>query len=84
MNRLSVTDMLKVARSRVLVGSMYKHYKGDRYEVKNIVLHEKTVKPLVVYQDTKNHNLIWARDFDDFCSTVRVDGKDVPRFSLMV
>jgi hypothetical protein len=83
MNRLSVTDLIKVARSRVLVGSTYKHYKGNLYEVKDVVLYEKTIRPLVVYQDTINHDLVWARDFDEFCSAVRLNGKDIPRFSLM-
>jgi len=67
----------------VLIGSTYQHYKGDLYEVKDVVLYEKTIQPLVVYQDTKNHDLVWARNFDDFCSAVRIDGKDIPRFKLM-
>lgn len=83
MNKLSNTNILKLYRSNVLIGSTYQHYKGSLYQIKDIVLYEKTVKPLIIYQDKSNLDLIWARDFDDFFCNVTIDNHEIPRFKLV-
>ena len=83
MNRQAVYDSLNKARTIVKLGKVYRHYKGGLYRVVDIVLCEKTLEPMVVYQDIINMNLTWVRNFDDFRINVSDNGDTVPRFSLI-
>ena len=40
---------------------IYKHYKGNIYEVIGIGKHIETLEELVVYRSIKNENEIWLR-----------------------
>jgi hypothetical protein len=77
--RLAV--LLAEAKTRIKVGSIYKHYRGKTFEIKDIALEESTVQPIVVYKDTFTE-LTWVRQLDDFCSNVQLNDKMVPRFTL--
>lgn len=46
-----------------------------------VATHTETSKPLVVYHDDSRK--IWARPLKMFTNSVSVDGKKVPRFSLV-
>jgi hypothetical protein len=62
------------------VGSRWRHYRGQEYEVVALSLDEPTLDPLVTYRGTSS-GLVWTRTLDDWQRTVRgEDGKDVPRF----
>ena len=54
------------------------HYKGGKYTIVGEALHSETKEPLVVYSDTDGR--CWARPKDMFLGSVKVDGKEVPRF----
>ncbi len=63
------------------VGSRFRHYKGGEYEVVENAIHEATLEHLVIYRDAKGN--VWARTIDDWSAMVSVDGRSVPRFSLL-
>lgn len=64
---------------------LYKHYKGNLYEVIGIAHHSETLEELVVYKalyDTPDfgYEAIWVRPLRMFNETVVVDGVEVKRF----
>lgn len=64
---------------------LYKHYKGNLYEVIGIAHHSETLEELVVYKalyDTPDfgYGAIWVRPLSMFNETVVVDGVEVKRF----
>lgn len=61
---------------------LYKHYKGNVYEVIGIAKHSETLEEMVVYKatyQTEGENL-WVRPLKMFCETIMVDGVEVKRF----
>ncbi len=64
---------------------LYKHYKGNSYEVIGIAKHSETLEDLVVYKATyqaEGENL-WVRPLKMFQETVIVDGVEQKRFQKM-
>lgn len=64
---------------------LYKHYKGNLYEVIGIAHHSETLEELVVYKalyDTPDfgYGAIWVRPLAMFNETIVVDGREVKRF----
>lgn len=75
----------------VVVGGMYKHFKGNLYKVLMVVNDADTptdeeIKKLVIYQNTVN-NTVWARNIENFTSKVDKikypDIKQTFRFELI-
>lgn len=66
----------------VIVGCLYRHFKGALYRVEDIAINSETDKFMVVYRGL-NGGMAWVRPFDMFCENVEVDGKTVPRFELV-
>jgi len=62
---------------------VYRHYKGNRYEVIDVARHSETEQQLVVYRTLYGDYSLWVRPLDMFVETVVVDGEDVPRFRLV-
>ena len=62
------------------ITGMYRHYKGNEYEVLGIGLHTETEEKLVVYKGLYEPYQIWVRSYDMFFETVIVDGVEVNRF----
>lgn len=61
---------------------LYKHYKGNIYEVIGIARHSETLEELVVYKATyqpEGEN-VWVRPLTMFIETVVVDGVEFKRF----
>lgn len=64
---------------------LYKHYKGNIYEVIGIAKHSETLEKMVVYKATyqiEGENL-WVRPLSMFTETVMVDGIEVKRFEKL-
>ncbi len=64
---------------------LYKHYKGNIYEVIGIAHHSESLEELVVYKATyqpEGENL-WVRPLTMFAETVLIDGVEVKRFEKM-
>ena len=60
---------------------IYRHYKGNKYEVTGIAKHSETLEEMVVYKALYGEGQIWVRPLKMFMEEVEVDGKKVPRFS---
>jgi len=54
----------------VIIGQLYKHFKGDLYKVLNIATHTETDEKLVIYQAMYDETKIYARPYDMFVSKV--------------
>lgn len=60
---------------------IYRHYKGNRYEVVCVAKHSESLEELVVYCDIARPEKIWARPLSMWNETVEVGGKILPRFA---
>jgi hypothetical protein len=61
---------------------LYKHYKGNIYEVIGVAKHSETLEEMVVYKATyqpEGHNL-WVRPLKMFLETVIIEGVEKNRF----
>lgn len=62
---------------------LYKHYKGNVYEVIGIAKHSETLEEMVVYKATyqaEGENL-WVRPKSMFLESVEINGQMVKRFT---
>jgi len=59
---------------------IYQHYKGNLYEVLDLVKHSETEEELVLYRALYGEHGLWVRPHAMFFESVVVDGKTVERF----
>lgn len=64
------------------VAGIYRHYKGQRYQVLGTARHSETLEELVVYRALYGEHGLWVRPAPMFAETVTVDGQPLPRFTL--
>lgn len=64
-----------------LAPGLYRHYKGNDYEVVAVARHSETLEPVVVYRALYGERGLWVRPFAMFCEHVVVDGRPVRRFA---
>jgi hypothetical protein len=62
---------------------IYQHYKGQLYQVIDIVKHSETLKDMVLYQALYGEFGLWVRPLAMFLESVEVDGKLQKRFKLL-
>jgi hypothetical protein len=70
---------------QALKPGMYKHYKGNLYEVIGTAQHSETLEKLVVYKalyQPEGKNL-WVRPLSMFIETIHLNGMEVPRFEYI-
>lgn len=60
---------------------MYRHFKGEEYEVIGFAKHSETEEQLVIYRNLHDVTQLWARPYAMFAETIEVDGKIVRRFT---
>ncbi len=63
-----------------LENGLYKHYKGNMYEVYMTAQHSETEEWMVVYKALYGEQGMWVRPYEMFVEKVEVDGVMVPRF----
>ncbi|RYF29153.1 MAG: DUF1653 domain-containing protein [Chloroflexi bacterium] len=66
-----------------IVPGVYRHYKGNFYEVIDVGCHTETHDYFVVYRalyEKAQSPTIWMRPYDMFMQTVEIDGKNISRF----
>lgn len=62
---------------------IYRHYKGNEYEVIGTARHSETLEEVVVYRALYGEYGLWVRPLAMFAETVVVEGKEVSRFAYM-
>ena len=62
---------------------IYRHYKGNLYQVLHTAKHSETEEALVVYRCLYGEYGVWVRPLVMFSETVTVDGKQLPRFEII-
>jgi len=58
----------------------YRHFKGNLYEVIDVVHHSETLEEMVLYKDKR---ALWVRPLKMFLENVVVNGIKVPRFKYL-
>jgi hypothetical protein len=58
---------------------IYKHYKGNLYEIICEGYLESNAQKMVICK-RENSNKIWIRPYEEFYGKVEINGKQVPRF----
>jgi hypothetical protein len=63
----------------------YRHYKGNEYEVLDVVCHSETLEWLVLYKRLYEREgpELWVRPAVMFVEDVVIDGKTMPRFEYI-
>ena len=62
---------------------LYRHFKGNNYEVIGEVTHSETEERLVLYRALYGERGLWVRPTALFCETVLVNGQQTPRFAFV-
>ena len=62
---------------------IYKHFKGNQYEVLGVARHSESQDYLVVYRPLYGDFGLWVRPLHMFIEEVEVNGKMQPRFELI-
>ena len=61
----------------VMVGNVYRHFKGGLYVVQGVAVHSETAELLVIYTSKDEPQKMWARPLEMFVSSV--DKEKYPR-----
>jgi hypothetical protein len=68
----------------IIKGGIYKHYKGETYEVIGIVINAETDERYVMYRHLSNPDVMWVRSILNFRERINLhDGTFVTRFKLV-
>lgn len=62
---------------------IYRHYKGNLYQVLHTARHSESEEWLVVYRALYGDYGMWVRPLAMFCESVTIDDKTLPRFELV-
>ena len=65
----------------IIIGGIYKHYKGNRYLVIATATHSETLEPMVVYKALYGDGGVWVRPYHMWNEPVETDNGTVPRFA---
>ncbi|ELA09337.1 hypothetical protein MOMA_03000 [Moraxella macacae 0408225] len=66
---------------------VYRHYKGNLYQVLHIACHSETEEWFVVYRplygDDTMQQSVWVRPLAMFCESVILENQIIPRFAFV-
>ena len=77
-----IKALAEEARKQVPCG-IYRHYKGNRYEVIGTAIHSETLEPMVIYKALYGTMETWVRPLSMWTETVERDGYCGPRFRFV-
>lgn len=67
----------------MVLPGVYRHHKGQQYEVLGVARHSETEEEVVVYRALYGDRGLWVRPLAMFIENVEKRGVSVPRFSLI-
>lgn len=67
--------------NNIIKSGKYRHYKGKEYEVIDIAKNSETLQDMVVYKALYGDGQIWVRPLEMFLGKVKIEGKEISRFS---
>ena len=62
---------------------IYRHFKGNRYEVIGMANHSETMEPMVVYRALYGEHGLWVRPAAMWTEQIERDGYRGPRFQYI-
>lgn len=62
---------------------VYRHFKGNEYQLLGIARHSETMEELVVYRALYGERGLWVRPAAMWSERVERDGYSVPRFTFV-
>ena len=62
---------------------IYRHFKGNMYELCDVVTHSETLEKMIVYRALYGEKELWVRPASMWNETVEINGEKVPRFRLI-
>ena len=66
-----------------LVGSTFRHFKGNLYRLEGFAKDSETLEEMVVYRALYGERVPWVRPAKMFFETVEREGKKMMRFELL-
>jgi hypothetical protein len=75
-------------KREIIIGGVYKHFKGDYYQVLTVGLDSETLEKMVVYTTLyykpEKETRVWIRSLKDFLGKKQLeDGTEIERFELI-
>lgn len=62
---------------------IYRHFKGNKYEVIGTAKHSETLEEMVVYRALYGEHGLWVRPVSMWNETIERDGKVMKRFEFI-
>lgn len=66
-----------------LTPGIYRHFKGNRYELIGVASHSETLEPMVVYRALYGEQGLWVRPAAMWNEIVHKDDYEGPRFQYI-
>lgn len=62
---------------------LYRHYKGNLYQVLDTVRHSETLEPMTLYRALYGEQGLWVRPAAMFLEEIEFEGVRQPRFAAV-
>lgn len=66
-----------------ILPGIYRHFKGNEYQLLYIATHSETEEPMVVYRALYGEGGMWVRPLTMWTEHVERDGYNGPRFAFV-
>ena len=66
----------------LIIGGIYRHFKGNMYKVLGTAKHSETLETMVIYRALYGDFALWVRPLSMFMETVERDGIAYKRFEF--
>ncbi|MEH6585142.1 MAG: DUF1653 domain-containing protein [Halioglobus sp.] len=62
---------------------IYRHYKGNEYQLIDVATHSETEEAMAVYRPLYGDRALWVRPLTMWQESVDRDGQSIPRFEYL-